>query len=157
APFIATATSWVDESLTAVGRRRPGPLSERKVRFWAGVYDVPVTRPDGHGLRVVDRALFKLGNPQPAFEAELPQALARLVPGSTVPPWAIEHGRGWWLLPDAGRTREATETAWTECLELVARLQRACAPHQGKLSMVPLLESDTAVGHAVGAVETMAA
>lgn len=157
AQFMATATSWVDEALTAVGRRRSGPLSERTVRFWAGVYEVPVTRPDGHGLRVVDRAFFKVGNPGQAFEGELLQALARLVPGSTVPPWAIEHGRGWWLLPDAGPAPEATEAVWTECLELVARLQRACAPHQGELSMVPLLDSDTAVGHAVGAVETMAA
>jgi hypothetical protein len=154
--FLAAVTGWVDDALGTAGWRRTGPLTERKVRFWAAVHEVPVVRADREGVDLGERAFVKIGNPGQAFEGELLAALARLAPGSTVTPWAVDPTRGWWLLPDAGPTPEPTAGVWAECLGLAARLQRTCAPHQHELAVVPLLDTDTAVDHAVRTVESLA-
>lgn len=159
ASFLAAATAWVDGVLADRGRERSGPLTERKVRFWAAVYVVPLTpsagraRPQDHG----ERAFLKAGNPGQSFEGPLLAALARLAPGLTVEPWAVNPGSGWWLLPDAGPVPEPSPDVWREAVDLTAVLQRACAPRAHELGMVPRLDASEAADHAVVMVEQLAA
>lgn len=148
ADFLAAATRWVDEVLAGRGLRRSGPLTERKVRFWAGVYEVPLA---GGG-----RAFLKVGNPGQAFEGPLLARLARIAPDLTVRPWSVDPGPGWWLLPDAGPSPEPAEDGWTQTLELAAALQRACTGRATDLAMVPLLDAGGATAYAVGLVEELA-
>lgn len=175
--LLTAATGWVDGVLARRGRRRGGPLTERKVRFWAGVYQVPLAPPGG-GTRPggteqpdatdqpggtdpsatdlpVERAFLKLANPGQAFEGLLLARLARLAPGPTVEPWAVEQQAGWWLLPDAGPTPAASDAVWVEAVELAAALQRACSDRLDELSMVPRLDAGDATGHVVDLVERL--
>lgn len=146
--FVAAATRWVDEVLAGRGLRRAGPLAERTVRFWAGVYEVPLTG-GGH-------AFVKVGNPGQAFEGPLLAVLARIAPDLTVRPWSVDPVAGWWLLPDAGPSPEPTEQTWGESLELTATMQRACADRVADLAMVPTLDADGATAYAVRLVEELA-
>lgn len=153
--FLDEVTRWVDAALLIAGWRRTGPLTERKVRFWAAVHEVPVVRADQEGVDLPARAFVKVANPGQAFEGELLAALDRIAPGLTVTPWAVDPGRGWWLLPDAGPHPEPSGSAWAECLDLAAELQRACVPHLHELGMVPFLDAGEAVAHAVRTVEAL--
>lgn len=163
--FLAAGTTWVDGVLSAAGRRRAGPLTERTVRFWAAVYEVPLapgTAPGGERCRPGERAVapvrafWKVGNPGQAFEGPLLAALARVVPGYAVAPWAVDPARGWWLVPDAGPSPERSEPVWREALDLAAQLQRACAAYPQDLAAVPRLDAGRAVEHAAGLVEELA-
>lgn len=147
AGFLADATGWVDGVLAARGLRRAGPLVERKVRFWAGVYAVP--------LATGGRAWFKVGNPGQAFEGPLLATLARIAPGLTVEPWAVDEQAGRWLLPDGGPTPEPAPEVWDASVDLAAALQRACSDHLADLA-VPRLDSEGAAAYAVDRVEHLA-
>lgn len=150
--FLADATGWVDGVLAGRGLRRAGPLVERTVRFWAGVYAVPLA-PPGAG----ERAFLKVGNPGQAFEGPLLATLAQIAPGLTVEPWAVDEQVGRWLLPDAGPTPSASDAVWAESVALAATLQRTCADHLAELATVPRLDAGDATAYVVDLVGRMTA
>ncbi len=147
--FQRRAVAWIDTVLLERGEDRVGPVEEFRVRFWSGVFRVP--------LRGGGAAWFKVANPGQAFEGELLVALARVAPGRVVEPWAIEPSEAWSLLPDGGPTLDWTsEDDWFRLINDVAVLQRRCQIHEGALAMLPSYEAANAADRVEGLVRQLA-
>lgn len=87
----------------------------------------------------------------PGFAAEcgLLPLLAEQSPDRVLAPIAVDHGRGWLLLPDGGETQKdaATVTSWTQALLGYAQLQRSMIGAERRLLGVgcPDMRPDAAV------------
>jgi hypothetical protein len=126
----ATADGWVTERLAALGTPVTGAIERVRVRPWSVTHRVPTTA----GAR-----WFKANITDCRYEAGLADALTRIAPGATLPPLAVDAGKGWLLTADAGPTLRETVTAdrriavWTGMLTAYAELQRSTAPHVPEL------------------------
>lgn len=138
--FRRQVTHWVDGVFVGQGELRSGPLEEFRVRFWSGVFRVPMRS---------GTAWFKVANGGQAFEGPLLAALSRVAPGRVIRPWAVEPVEGWSLLPDGGPTLDReSEEDWLGLISDVAVLQRHCQPHVAELTMLPSFEAADAADQA---------
>ena len=123
--WLAQATAWIRERVDVTGA-----IEQPHVRWWSTVLRVPT--PDGD-------LFFKAVAPVHRFEAALTARLAELQPGRVTEVVAVDPGRGWFLMRDAGtRLRELLETKadlhhWERVLPEYARLQLEVAPHTDEL------------------------
>lgn len=123
----AEAHEWVADNSNA---KINGKIEPFRVRPWSVTHRVPTTE----GTR-----WFKANITRCRYEAGLAAALARIAPGATLAPLAVDTGRGWLLTADAGPTLRATLTendrpkTWATMLQAYAVLQRATAAHTPEL------------------------
>ena len=123
------AEAWIEERLAEHGLRRTGPMEPRE-RPWSIVLGVPTSG---------GRTWFKSTAPRMANDAALTPLLASLASDLVVTPLAVDEGRRWMLLPDAGaRMRDRVApwealTAWAQILPAYAELQRASEGREGEL------------------------
>jgi Phosphotransferase enzyme family len=124
------AHDWVANRLAEFGTPVTGEIEQRRVRPWSVTHRAATAA----GFR-----WFKANTTDCRYEAALADALSRIVPGATLPPLALDAGRGWLLTADAGRTLHETVdpdrrlTTWADMLQAYAVLQRATAPHAADL------------------------
>ena len=119
-PWRELATSWLDEQLASIGRRRTGAVEQPHLRPWATVLTAPTT----HGP-----VWLKAVGPAAAFEPDLYELLARVAPKRTLVPLAVDAGRGWILLPDGGPPL-ADRLTGAELAEALAEIMRCYAELQ---------------------------
>jgi len=121
--WFARATAWIDEQLAQLGYARSAPVEQVAARTWGAVLRVPTTR--GH-------LYFKAPAAEFAFEPELAQSLARLVPEFVPPVLASDQQRGWMLMQDGGptlRSGPCDPATFGEALRRFARMQMNLASH----------------------------
>jgi hypothetical protein len=129
--WLATARGWVDERLAERGARVTGPVEQPHVQWWATALRVPTS----DGL-----VWFKASRANQGFEGPLLQLLAGSHPGAVLEPLAVDTGRHWILLPDAGtRLREHASgderlAVWERVLPQYAQLQLELAPRVDELA-----------------------
>ena len=117
-------TLWIDESLSALGRRRTSPLEQVKV--WSISCVLRAWTDEG-------AVYFKSSIQQPLFvnEAVVTRMLGTLVPEIAPPLVATDDANGWLLMEDLGQTvREQTETGSTERRNASLELVRQAAAWQ---------------------------
>ncbi|SES26069.1 phosphotransferase [Actinokineospora terrae] len=119
AAWQAGAVDWLDERLADAGITRVGPLAERKVRSWAGVFTAPTT---------AGPVWLKAANPHMAAEVRLYEVLHAAVPERVLAPIATDPARGWLVLPDGGPTL-AEMGEMVDYLPAYGQMQRDLAPH----------------------------
>ena len=113
--------AWIEERLAEHGMRRTGPM-EPRARPWSIVLGVPTSS---------GRTWFKSTAPGMANDAALTPLLAGLAGDLVATPLAVDEGRRWMLLPDAGmRMRDRVApgevlATWERILPAYAELQRA--------------------------------
>ena len=128
--WLAEAGAWLDERLAEAGLERTGDLDQAHLAPWSTVLCAPTTG---------GRVWLKAEGPNQAFEVGLYELLSGVAPGGVLTPIAIDAERAWLLLPDGGRTLaellegDALARAWAGALPSYAALQRAAAPHAGRL------------------------
>ncbi|WP_199423377.1 hypothetical protein [Actinotalea solisilvae] len=150
--FRDDATAWVRAALDPHGVALRGPLEVHRVRFWSAVLSATTD---------AGRVWFKATNPGQSFEATLLARLGRLAPDDVVVPLAVDSGRGWLLLPDAGpavRDRGAVTTGdWEALVAHAARLQVALRGHHTELAAagLPALDAGQAEEHVTALVERL--
>ncbi|MFC4070493.1 phosphotransferase [Actinoplanes subglobosus] len=124
------AHGWVRGRLDALGTPVTGEIEEVRVRPWSVTHRAPTA----DGTR-----WFKANITACRYEAGLAAELARIVPGTTLAPLAVDVGQGWLLTADAGPTLRDTLTVddrittWTAMLQAYAVLQRATVAHVDRL------------------------
>jgi hypothetical protein len=125
AGWLEDVTAWIDTAI-----ERTGPIEELHRRAWSAMLRMPTAE---------GSAYFKASAPAHAHEAGLTEALARWHPECTVDLLAVDTGRGWMLMRDAGellRSMLEREPAF-ERLELLfaryAELQLELAPRRDEL------------------------
>jgi hypothetical protein len=122
----ATAVTWLDERLGAVGIRRTGEVEQPHLRPWATVLRAPTD----HGA-----VWMKAPGPYTVFEIGLYELLHRVAPERILDPIATDPDRGWMILPDGGEPigRELKGAdlvdALVEIMPRYGELQRALVPH----------------------------
>jgi hypothetical protein len=120
--WLEDVTAWIDAAV-----ERTGPIEELHRRAWSAMLRMPTA--DGS-------AYFKASAPAHAHEAGLTEALARWCPECTVALLAVDTGRSWMLMRDAGEMlRSVLEREPTfERVELLfaryAELQLELAPRR---------------------------
>ena len=131
--FQRRISACIDPVLKDRGEARVGPVEEFRVRFWSGVFRIPLRS---------GAAWFKVANPGQSFEGELLAALSRVAPGRVIQPWAVEPLEGWTLLPDGSPTLDwESEDDWLGLISDVALLQRHCQGHAAELAILPSYEA----------------
>jgi hypothetical protein len=124
------ATSWLDERLAEAGLARTGEVEQPRVRPWATLLRAPTSG---------GPVWLKATGRDTAFEAGLYELLARVAPERLLVPLAVDAGRGWILLPDAGLSlgERVSGSALVEglaaALPQYGQLQRDLIPHAGDL------------------------
>ena len=123
--WLEDVTAWIDAAV-----ERTGPIEELHRRAWSAMLRVPTAE---------GSVYFKASAPAHAHEAGLTEALARWCPECTVVLLAVDTGRSWMLMRDAGEMlRSVLEREPTfERIELLfaryAELQLELAPHRDEL------------------------
>lgn len=123
--WLEDVTAWIDAAV-----ERTGPIEELHRRAWSAMLRMPTAE---------GTAYFKASAPAHAHEAGLTEALARRRPECTVALLAVDTGRSWMLMRDAGEMlRSVLEREPSfEGLELLfaryAGLQLELAPHRNEL------------------------
>ncbi|MCW2752433.1 MAG: hypothetical protein JWR83_3543 [Aeromicrobium sp.] len=122
------AETWIVEQLAREGQQIGGEITQPRIRPWSTQLVVPTD---------AGPAWFKANCPGNAFEAQLQQVLAELVPDDVEPPMAIDASRGWMLTtdhgPSLGEGREPTVADWQEVVSQTARVQRALVDQKAPL------------------------
>ena len=127
--WLSAVESWIDERLAERGLRRTGPM-EPRARPWSIVLGVPTSG---------GRTWFKSTAPGMANDAALTPLLAGIAGDLVATPLAVDEGRRWMLLPDAGeRMRDRVGPSdviatWERILPAYAELQRAMAGRETEL------------------------
>jgi hypothetical protein len=93
--WFASAAAWIDEQLGRLGYTRAAPIEQIAARTWGVVLRVPTAS---------GSLYFKVPAAPFAFEPELTQALARLVPDAAPTVLATDAPRSWLLMQDGGAT-----------------------------------------------------
>lgn len=150
----ANAEQWIHDQLAGAGLSPQGPVTQVRVRFWSTQLTVETA---------AGRVWFKENSPPNRFEAALTAELDRLLPGSVLPPLAVDPARGWLLLPDGGRTlhQHATDAGgppqpqtWAALLSRYGALQVALVGQPSvPATGVPMLSADATVAVARSALE----
>jgi hypothetical protein len=123
--WLEDVTAWIDAAV-----ERTGPIEELHRRAWSAMLRMPTSE---------GSVYFKASAPAHAHEAGLTEALAHWRPECTVALLAVDTGRSWMLMRDAGEMlRSVLEREPTfERLELLfaryAELQLELAPHRDEL------------------------
>lgn len=118
--WLAEAHGWIREQVASLGARVVGELDQHHIQPWATVIRVPTDRGDVH---------FKANTEALRHEAALVTLLSARRPDCVPPLLAVERGRGWMLMADAGiKLREIGErerdlSCWLELLPLYAGFQ----------------------------------
>ncbi len=118
--FLADAHAWISARLVDLDSRLTGPIEQSHDRPWSTVLRVPTD--DGN-------LFFKASAPVVRHEAALVAFLAARRPDLVPAPLAVDLGRGWMLMADAGvRLREIVDlerdvSRWLDVLPLYAGLQ----------------------------------
>lgn len=124
--WFDSVSLWLAEQLPLTGYRANGPLEQVSVSIWSSVLRVPTT--DGY-------LYFKASAPVFAYEPVLTQTLARLFPTHMPSVLAVDQGRHWMLMRDAGTTlasldeTEADVEDWETMLRTYARMQIEASKH----------------------------
>jgi hypothetical protein len=124
--WLPVATAWVEQRLSALGYALTGPVEQMHAREWSTVLRAPTTR---------GPLYFKAEAPFAAFEPELTDELARLVPDSVPRVLAADPDRAYMLTEDAGTgARDVAPVGrdleiWQAMLPQFAALQQATSPH----------------------------
>jgi hypothetical protein len=129
AGWYTQATAWIVQQLDTLSYQLRAPIEQLHVRVWSCVLRVPTTSGDLY---------FKAGASVFAFEPVLTAGLAELWPEYLPTVLAVDAGRAWMLLADAGPTLRRSEqrkelTTWERMLDLFAHLQIATVAQQEKL------------------------
>lgn len=120
--WLETAYAWVEDRLVDLGRTRTGPIEQPHVAPWSTVLRVPTD---------AGAVFFKANEDRLRHEAAVVELLAARVPDRVPPLLAVDVGRGWMLMADAGETlrvvapREGGLERWHDALAAVARIQVA--------------------------------
>jgi hypothetical protein len=128
--WLSGAHAWIDERLTAAGRRRTGEADQVHVRPWATVLRVPTD--DGP-------VWFKANAPELRHEALVSLLLSQRVPDRVPPLIADDVGLGWMLMEDGGRrlreviAEERDMSRWGDVLDGAADIARAMEPDVERL------------------------
>ena len=118
--WLGEAHAWIHAQVAGFGSTVVGEIEQPHIRQWATVMRVPTERGDLY---------FKANAPPLTFEAALVELLAERRPDAVPPLVAVELGRGWMLMEDAGRRlRELVEEErgferWLDVLPLYAGVQ----------------------------------
>lgn len=132
-PWRRAAESWIAGKLAREGLRITGPVEQPRIRPWSTQLVVPTD---------AGRMWFKANCPGNAFEAQVQQVLAELLPDDVDAPLAIDADRGWMLTadhgPSLGDDREPNEADWVEVVAETARVQRALVDHKASFVAVGL-------------------
>lgn len=150
--WLGQANDWVCRELTARGILTSGALSESRMRFWSAVFTIETDQ---------GRHWFKVTNPGQAFEAQLAQVLATLVPDHVVAPVAIDATQGWLLSADQGPTLRDRGGTRIEDRELLARelarMQRTLAECESEVlgAGVSVLAAGDAAAYVLAAAEEL--
>ena len=152
----AAAETWATDRLAEHGIAVDGPIEQPHVAPWATVLRLPTD----HGP-----FWFKASAPGTAYEHRMFGVLAEVVPEYVLTAVATDVERAWSVLPDAGtRLRDRLEVhpderfdRWVEVAVEHARLQRALAPHAGRLVDlgVPDMRPAAIPGAAAALVDSM--
>lgn len=122
--FLAEAHGWIERELERLGLARAGEIAQPHVRPWATAMRIPTEAGD---------VWFKANADELRYEAALVAFLSARRPDVIPPLLAVDLGRGWMLMGDAGvRMRELVEqerdlSRWLEILPLYATVQLDCA------------------------------
>jgi hypothetical protein len=128
--WLSGAHAWIDERLTAAGRRRTGEADQVHVRPWATVLRVPTD--DGP-------VWFKANAPELRHEALVSLLLSQRVSDRVPPLIADDVGLGWMLMEDGGRrlreviAEERDMSRWGDVLDGAADIARAMEPDVERL------------------------
>jgi hypothetical protein len=128
--WLSGAHAWIDERLTAAGRRRTGEADQVHVRPWATVLRVPTD--DGP-------VWFKANAPELRHEALVSLLLSQRVSDRVPPLIADDVGLGWMLMEDGGRrlreviAEERDMSRWGDILDGAADIARAMEPDVERL------------------------
>jgi hypothetical protein len=120
--WLEDVTAWIDAAV-----ERTGPIEELHRRAWSAMLRMPTSE---------GSVYFKASAPAHAHEAGLTEALAHWRPECTVALLAVDTGRSWMLMRDAGEMlRSVLEREPTfERVELLfaryAELQLELAPRR---------------------------
>jgi aminoglycoside phosphotransferase (APT) family kinase protein len=124
--FVEEATAW-----------SAGAAAERGLTL-TGEWEQPHARPWSSAIRLESdggRLWFKVNGPGTAHEAALTGALDAAVPGLVPEVLALDTGRGWSLMRDAGPVRRTVAgpdrlwEQWHTVITAYARAQRTLADH----------------------------
>jgi Phosphotransferase enzyme family len=127
---VGDREKWLDRRLAEVGMRRTGPVTCPHDRPWGTVHTAPTTG---------GPVWLKAPCPATVFEVALYELLEKVVPARIPRPIAVDHDRGWVLLPDGGATLgdQVDDAELADVLVVVlpqyAQLQRDLAPHVTEL------------------------
>jgi len=123
--WLEEVTAWIDAAV-----ERTGPIEELHRRAWSAMLRLPTAE---------GSAYFKASAPAHAHEAGLTEVLARLRPECTVDLLAVDTGRSWMLMRDAGEMlrsvleREPSFERLEPLFTTYAGLQLELAPHGNEL------------------------
>lgn len=120
----------MDAALAAAGIERTGDIEQPRVRPWATVLTARTS---------AGPVWLKATAPATAHEVAIYAVLAEVAPGHVLAPIALDHERGWLLLPDGGPAMRAGAdgdrlvAGLARAMAAYADLQRAVAPRVGDL------------------------
>ncbi|MEZ4832584.1 MAG: phosphotransferase [Caldilineaceae bacterium] len=140
--WIEAATAWIEDTLSLLGIRLTGAVTQPHVRPWSTVMHAPS---DGGLL------YFKATAPMLGHEPALTQALARWRPDCMPDVLAADLTRGWFLVRGSGVSlrslaqRPGQIERWLACLTLYAEVQIDMIPRSGQLLELNLLDRRLAV------------
>ncbi len=157
-PWRAEAQAWIEQCVSAAGRRLVGPIETVRIAFWSVVMSAPTD---------AGTVWFKENAPSQAFEAGLMTALQELTPGRTPPVLGADPARGWLLTVDLGLPIAADPVleddaeavaALVEVVSMYAEVQRTLAQDQStrRTVRVPAFPSADAVGYAATLADQLA-
>ncbi|HKV83554.1 MAG TPA: aminoglycoside phosphotransferase family protein [Ktedonobacterales bacterium] len=130
ADWLARVAVWIEGALTEMGYESAGPLATIQDSDWSRVLRVPTT---------AGPLYFKASAPIFGYEPALTKALDALLPGAVPHVLALDAGRHWMLMADAGTPfRDAAAQSrdlatWEAMFTQFARLQQAAIPHRDEL------------------------
>ena len=128
--FLDAATAWIDAVLAGRGGERAGPAELTRVRHWGAIVRAPSSEGAVWLKAPAEATLFELG---------IYDVLAAAAPERILEPLAIDHERGWVLLPDGGEpvgerlAGDERLAAMVAAMPRYAELQIALIPHADEL------------------------
>ncbi|MET1058702.1 MAG: aminoglycoside phosphotransferase family protein [Nocardioides sp.] len=128
--FVEEATAWSAAAAAEHGLALTGEWEQPHARPWSSAIRLET---DG------GRLWFKVNGPGTAHEAALTGVLAAVVPDLVPEVLALDAGRGWSLMRDAGPVLRSVAEAdrrwdhWHTVVAAYARGQRGLADHRGAL------------------------
>jgi len=154
--FVEEATAWVAGAAGAHGLRLTGEWEQPHARPWSSALRFET---DG------GRLWFKVNGPGTTYEAGLVSTLATVVPNLVPELLAVDAGRGWALMRDAGPVLrslgepDALWEQWDRVIVEYARAQRRLAEHADTLLAAGVTEASptTLPGLARDLVDRLAA